>query len=85
MATPSMIPQKDLELTAYLNELLRTIKHGQQNNIFWFPTPENPDKPEDHASLQARILIGVIELKKEERLNPQDDTESRTKYLERFN
>ena len=38
----SGIPQGDPDLTAYLNELLRTNKPGQQNNTFWCPTPENP-------------------------------------------
>ena len=40
MAILSMIPQGDPDLTAYLNELLRTNKPEQQNNTFWFPSPE---------------------------------------------
>ena len=42
MAMLSMIPQGDLDLTAHLNELLGTDKPEQQDNTFWFPTPENP-------------------------------------------
>ena len=42
MAILSMIPQDDPDMTAYLNELLRTNKPVQQDNTFWFPTPENP-------------------------------------------
>ena len=57
IAILSMIPQGDLDLTVYLHELLRTNKPEQQNNIFWFPTPENPGKPEDHTPIQTRILI----------------------------
>ena len=41
MAILSMISQRNLDLTAYLNELLRTSKPEQQDNIFWLPTPEN--------------------------------------------
>ena len=41
MAMLRMIPQDDPEMTAYLNELLRTNKSEQQDNTFWFPTPEN--------------------------------------------
>ena len=55
MAILSMIPQGDADLTAYLDELLRTNKPEQQDNTFWFPTPENPGKPEDHTLLQTRI------------------------------
>ena len=51
MATLSMIPQDDHDLTAYLNELLRTSKPEQQDNTFWFATSENPGKPGDHTPI----------------------------------
>ena len=41
MTILSMIPQGAPDQTAYLNELHRTNKPDQQNNTFWFPTPEN--------------------------------------------
>ena len=63
MAILSMIPQGDPKLTAYLNEFLRTNKPKQQNNTFWFLTPENPGKPEDHTPIQTRILKELNELK----------------------
>ena len=69
MAILSMIPQSDLDLTAYLNELLRTNKPEQPDKTFWFPTPENPGKPEDHTPIQTRILKELIELKDKEKLN----------------
>ena len=56
MAILSMIPQGDPDLTADLNELLRTNKPEQQDSTFWFPTPESPGKPEDHTPIQTRIL-----------------------------
>ena len=84
MAILSMIPQDDPDLTAYLNELLRTNKTEQQDNTFWFPTTENPGKPEDHTPLQTRILKELNELKDNEKLNPQESTESRNKFLKRF-
>ena len=81
----SMIPQGDLDLTAYLYELLRTNKPEQQNDTFWFPTPENPGKLEDHTPIQTqRILKELNELKDKEKLNPQESTHSRTKFLKRF-
>ena len=76
MAILSMNPQDDPALTAYLNELLRTSKPEQQDKAFWFPTPENPGKPEDHTPIQTRILIELNELKDKEKLNPQESTES---------
>ena len=83
MAILSMIPQDDPDLTAYLNELLRTSKPEQQDNTFWFPTPENPGKLEDHTPIQTRILKELLELK-DKKLNPQEGTESRNKLFKRF-
>ena len=84
MAILSMILQGDLDLTANLNELLRTNKPEQQNDTFWLPTPENPGKLEDHTPIQTRILKELNELKDKEKLNPQESTQSRTKLLKRF-
>ena len=61
----SLIPQGDPDLTAYLNELFRTNKPEQQDNTFWFPTPKNRGKPEDHTPMQTRILKELNELKDE--------------------
>ena len=80
----SMIPQGDPDLTANLNELLRTNKPEQQDNTFWFPTPENPGEPEGHTPIQTRILKELNELKDKEKPNPQESTESRNEFLKRF-
>ena len=84
MAILSMIPQDDPDLTAYLNELLKTNKPEQQHNTFWFPTPENPGKPEHHTPIQTRILNELNELNDKEKLNPQESTESRNKFLKQL-
>ena len=84
MAILSMIPQDDPDLTAYLNELLRSSKPEQQDNTFWFPTPKKPGKPENHTPIQTRILNELNELKDKEKLNPQESTEPRNKFLKRF-
>ena len=84
MAILSMIPQGDPDLLTYLTELLRTNKPDQQNNTFWFPTPENPGNTEDHTPIQTRILTELRELQRREKLNPKDDSESRTEFLKRF-
>ena len=84
MAILSMIPQDDPDLTAYINELLGTRKPEQQDNTFWFPLAENPGKLEDHTPIQTRILKELNELKDKEKFNPQETTESRTKFLKRL-
>ena len=84
MAILSMIPEGDQDLVTYMTELLRTNKRDQQNNTFWFPTPENPGKTEDHTPIQTRFLTEICELQRNEKLNPKDDSESRTEFLKRF-
>ena len=84
MAILSMIPEGDPDLITYLTELLRTNKPGQQTNTFWFPTPENPGNTEEHTPIQTRILKELRELQLKEKLNPKDNTESRTEFLKRF-
>ena len=80
----SVIPEGDPDLIAYLNELLRTNKPDQQNNTFWFPTPENPGNTDDQTPIQTRILKELRELQRKEKLNPKDDIESQMEFLKRF-
>ena len=72
----SMIPEGDPDLITHLTELLRTNKPDQQNNIFWFPIPENPGNTEDRTPIQTRILKELRELQQKEKLNSKDDYES---------
>ena len=58
----SMIPERDPDLTTYLSELLRRNNLEQQSNTFWFPTPENPGKTEDHTPIQTRFFKELREL-----------------------
>ena len=80
VAILSVIPQGDPDPTAYLNELLRTNKPEKQDNTFWFPTPENPGKLEDHTPIQTRILKQLNELKDKENLDSQESTESQKQF-----
>ena len=79
-----MIPEGDPDLITYLTELLGTKKRDQQNNTFWYPTPENPGSIQDHTPIQTRILKELREVQRKEKLNPKDDAESRIELLKRF-
>ena len=70
----SVILKRDPDLTAYLNELLKTNKPEQQSNTFCFPTPEKPGKIEDHTPLHTRNFKELHELKEVEKWDPKDDT-----------
>ena len=80
----SMIPEGDPDLVPYLTELLRMNKLDQQNNTFWFSTPENPGNTESHTPIQTRFLTEFGELQRREKLNPKDGSESRMEFLKRF-
>ena len=51
---------------------------------FRFPTPENFGKNENHTPIQTRILRKLYELKEEEKLNREDNKQSRMKLFENF-
>ena len=84
LAISSMIPLGVPDLTAYVNEHLKTNEAEQQNDNFWFPTPENRGKIEDQTPIQTRISKELTDFKDKEKLNLQDSTEYRQKLLERF-
>ena len=84
MAILSMIPQGDHNLTAYLCEFLGMKKPEQQDSTSCFPTPENDGKPWDHTPKQTRILKELTELKEKDKLNQQDNKQSRNEFLKWF-
>ena len=84
MAILSMISENDPDLTVYLTELLRTNKSDQQNNTFWFLTPENPGNIKDHTPIQTRSLKDLGELQQKEKLNRKHDVELRIEFLRRL-
>ena len=83
-ASLTMIPESDPDLPTYLSELLKTIKQEQQNFTFWFLAPKNLGKIEHHTPIQTRIFKNLQDLKEKDKLNPNDDAESRKKFLRRF-
>ena len=79
-----MIPESEADLISQLTELLRANEPDQQNNTFWFPTPEKPGSIEDHTLNQTRILKELCELQQKEKLNPKNEAKSRMEFLKRF-
>ena len=59
---------------------LRRNKPDQQNNTFWFPTPENPGNTDDYTPIPTPILKELRELQPEEKLNPKDNAKSRMEF-----
>ena len=77
--------QQDQEQAAhYVSSLIKANKNPQNQENYWFPTPENPGNPEEHTPIQKRILRELQAFQDLETLDPTKDPESRAKFLENF-
>ena len=68
----------------YVNELMKSTNNEQNDENFWFTTPENPGNEDEHTPIQRRILKEIRELIKREQLDPTKDPESRKDFLDMF-
>ena len=69
----------------YLNQLMKTNHPSDEQETYWFATPEQPGDPETYTPIQKRIYDELLELKYLEQLNPNDNAESRKQFLDHFN
>ena len=68
----------------YASSLIKSTKPEDFKENYWFPTPEDPGDPQQHTPIQKRILSELINLEELEKLNPQNDSESRRQFLSNF-
>ena len=68
----------------YVSSLIKSAKPEDFRENYWFPTPEDPGDPQQHTPIQKRILTEQLTLQELEKLNPQDDPESRRQFLTNF-
>ena len=77
--------QDDPENAAfYVSSLIKSSKPEYFKESYWFPTPEDPGDPQQHTPIQKRILKEILNLQELEKLNPQEDSESRRQFLTNF-
>ena len=85
---PSMltfIMHQHTEVTdVYLKQLLKVNNEEDTTEQYWFPTPEQPGGPTTYTPIQKRIFDELVELQTIEKLNPQDDEQSRKTFLDKF-
>ena len=65
----------------YIDSLLKAKRNNDQNEQYLFPTPENSRDEMSHTPIQQRMLRELRNLQQAEKLNPQDEIESRRKFL----
>ena len=68
----------------YASSLIKSPKTSDDSENYWFLTPEEPGNPQTHTPLQQRILKELRNLQELEKLDPQDNPESRKQFLANF-
>ena len=61
----------------YASSLIKSAKTEEDRENFWLPTPKDPGDPQHHKPIQRRILKELYKLQELEKLDPQDDPESK--------
>ena len=68
----------------YASSLIKSAKSDEDKENYWFPTSEDPRDPQSNTPIQQRILRKLYNLQELEKLNPQDNPESRKQFLAHF-
>ena len=72
------------DVVTYINALMQVERPEDNEEKFWFPTPENPGNEQELSPIQKRILKELRELAELEKLDPTKNDESRNKFLAMF-
>ena len=68
----------------FVSSLLKANRNNDQYEQYWFPTPENPGDENSHTPNQRRTLQELRNFQEAEQLDPQNNEESRRKFLSNF-
>ena len=68
----------------YASSFIKSTKPEDIKEHYWFPTLEDSGDPQHHTPIQKRILSEQINLQELEKLNPQNNPESRREFLSKF-
>ena len=82
----SFMKQHEDTTEIYINEHLKVPSQNpeQEQESYWYPTPEDPGDPTTYTPIQQRIYTDLLELKQLEKLNPQDNEASKESFLSNF-
>ena len=84
VSTWHLLNENEEDAIHYISNLLKANRNNDQYEQYWFPTPENPGDEESHTPIQKKILRELRNLQEAEKLNPQDNEESRQQFLSNF-
>ena len=72
------------DVVTYINALMQVERPDDNEEKFWFPTPEHPGNEQEHSPIQKRILKELRDLAELEKLDPSENEGSRNKFLSMF-
>ena len=81
----SFMIQHEEPTEVYINEFLKVPPQNAEQETYWFPTPEEPGDRATYTPIQQRIYKELLELQELEKLNPNDNKNSRNTFLSNFN
>ena len=84
VSTWHLLNENEADAIYYISSLLKANRNNDQYVQYWFPTPENPGDEASHTPIQQRIFRELRNLQEAEELNPQDNIESRRKFLSKL-
>ena len=84
MTTWHLLQDNPENAVLHVSSLTKSCKAEDFKKNYWFPIPEDPGDPQQHMPIQKRILKELLNLQELEKLNPQDDPESRQQFLTNF-
>ena len=83
-STWHLLQQDQEQATHYVSSLIKANKNRQNQERYWFPTPENPGNAEEHTPIQKRISRELQALQYLGALDSTKNAETRAKFLENF-
>ena len=75
IAALNLLTEHD-DVVTYNNALMQVEQPEDNEENFWFPTPENPVNEQEHSPIQKRILKELRELAELEKLDPTENEKS---------
>ena len=84
IAALNLLTEHD-DVVTYINALMQVERPEDNEEKFWFPTPEHPGNEQEHSPIQKRILKELRDLAELEKLDPSENEETRNKFLSMFN
>ena len=65
VSTWHLLNEIDVDAIYYVSSLLKANRHNNQNEQYWFPTPENPGDEDSHTLYNDELSMNYATYKKQ--------------------